>query len=398
MADVDVLKKLYPIYQTTLDDPYLLQAVSYARNLPYEITTWEKGVSRTVCVVNSFADLVFGLMLRDPVHRSLLCLSNLKIFEIAVREQDEKLFPEAYQNLTFQNSHMLTLIGKSGNVELIGAGLNFFDRFWSQMTILSGLIHIHRNDLFHKFVETLADQCEFNRYLKHLKERTMVPFQDSQIVGLFMEAAAISDNLEIFQENLELLQVVPGQAIVEAALHNSEKVIKQIETFKSLDNISAQEKLFGGYVEGGHLEKAKRVFDQFQEGMFPSGSNHVLARAIFSGSVETLHYAEGLQKKLTGSTEFEVKTVTDYIRIKLGREKSASDNDSLWVYLTSHPEYRSKVFEVLSYSDDLEGLIKYMELFEPPPEDIPEFLKKVRSDIHINQCFLKWLDHRFINS
>ncbi|CAK7994883.1 Hypothetical protein POVR1_LOCUS401 [uncultured virus] len=359
-ADIQALIRLHYFAPTKFKDPFILRAIAEANEIPYQIIVAEKDRREIITLIQSFNQLIASMNLRTEEGLSSTCLSNRHVMEIAIYEQDPKLFQmlmsRGYNGF---DGYSQKLIGKTGNVKLIEAAWPFIrktGRFYSNF--LAGLATSHHNDLFYHYFDLM---------------------QENDCYEVIYQEAAMGDNLVIlrFLETSDL-PVPVDDYLVYVGQGDSQRILDDLMTRMDFDE-EMYVNLMNGYLGGGHVEKAKGIHPMIKN---LKELKFGLIDAIESGSVETLIYAEELQRQIFGH---------GFLFLQV-REISFHGvwNESVRYYLDHHPHWR-KAFMLngLILNGKLEDLIEYIHMYDQKLIYTQEYLRYSLRDG--NKCFLNWL-------
>ncbi|CAK7994884.1 Hypothetical protein POVR1_LOCUS402 [uncultured virus] len=358
-ADIQALIRLYYFVPTKFEDPFILGAIAEANEIPYQIIVADKDRRKTITLIQSFEQLVTSMNLRTEEGLSSTCLSDQRLMEIAIYEQDPKLFQMLATSRSYRIRSVLSRkIGETGNIKLIEAAWTFIRTYkTSYSDFLGGLAKRHFNDLFYRYFELEALD---------------------KIYGVIYEGVVLGDNLEILVFLDKKIPIPVGKYLIWVGKGNSQRILDYLMSEMDFTEDMYLE-LMKGYLKGGHAEKAKRIYPMMER----LGKELELEYAIESGSVETLIYAEELQKQIFGHG----------FRFLHVREMSFHGiwNESVRYYLDHRPHWR-KAFMLngLIPIGKLEDLIEYTYRYDSKLIYVQEYLRYLTSR-YSNKCYLNWL-------
>ncbi|CAK7994562.1 Hypothetical protein POVR1_LOCUS86 [uncultured virus] len=361
-VDLDNLILLYQPMKEFIDYPPTLRRLSLQFQVPYEITRLVKGKPTTVRFINNFSDLVLSVRLRDPEERDMICLSFNAKMKIAIFEEDVKLF----KDLSFQKAEEILspafwkLAGEIGNREIINLLLDNSGTHKQQRRgpILEGLAKNHHNQLTEKYISQFCP--------KHVSQLRPKYLAKSLYYGI-----VAGDNLELF---VKYQPLIAADLVYLAGYHRSKKILEQwLE--KILGDREFLHKLFSGYIMGGHLEEAKRVYKMLD------GEVSLSSQVLPENCIECVLYLEELgllnSELINSILETGVTKLTPVLKFLVERDSDLAET----------------LFFRLLTSDDTAGIIWVYEKFHHLPNIASKVtqLRMGKKYSSYNKCFVQWL-------
>lgn len=246
------------------------------------------------------------------------------------------------------------LAGEIGNIKIIDVLLDGANEKLMG-ALLKGLAFNHHNQLVDKYVSQIPRGTL--SYFNHIDD--------------LYEGIVAGDNLELFNE---YQPSISNRLVYSAGFHDSEEILEKwiLKILEAKDLLNV---LFNGYIVGGHLEKAKRIYERLDGHVenisaIPEDCIECFLYLEEIGLINPAHITTGIRSSsdigLTPVLKFIVERDSDYVPM---------------------------LFEKLLVSDDAKGLIWLYERFHHVPE-IASLINKIKMNkVHapINRCFVRWV-------
>ncbi|CAK7994493.1 Hypothetical protein POVR1_LOCUS17 [uncultured virus] len=357
LTDLDRLIVLYPSMKDLIDTPTSLEILSKRFDIPYQIKDFSRGVVTTRVLIKSLPDLVLSLRLRDPEERKKSCLSLDKIFEIAIDEDNLKLVSELLSDgFNPEYEGFYRKAGYRGNKQVIDALLAGHEEYIEE--VVYGLAKNHHNELLDEYIESM----------------------DFGLVNLdqALYGAAKGDNLSAFVKYRLQFGGWIGNILRYAARGNSKKILDLLYADPTLE-ISKNEKLilelFYGFLEGGHLIEAEEVYLRIEDKSVIDDMSHL----VKGKCIKCFLFAKEIGKADRFKIIYEFQSL---LKLK----------DVAWFIVTHDDENLWELaFDSLLLSDDINGLIRLYQHFNPKFIGLNYLLFYMNEQRDANQCFIKWL-------